>query len=109
MVEEFEAHRTALTGHCYRMLGSIADADDAVQETMLRAWRSRDGFDGRAHCAPGYIGLRRTSVWTKSKAGAKGSADGRGARGDDGGPADEEGADAHWLEPVPDALAYSGG
>jgi RNA polymerase sigma-70 factor (ECF subfamily) len=43
-----EEHRAALTGHCYRMLGSIADADDAVQETMLRAFRSLPGFDGRA-------------------------------------------------------------
>lgn len=41
-------HRVALTGHCYRMLGSVAEADDAVQETLLRAWRSLAGFDGRA-------------------------------------------------------------
>ncbi len=43
-----EVHRPALTGHCYRMLGSAFDADDAVQETMIRAWRNLDQFDGRA-------------------------------------------------------------
>ncbi|KYF70566.1 sigma-70 family RNA polymerase sigma factor [Sorangium cellulosum] len=43
-----DEHRAALTGHCYRMLGSAAEADDAVQETMLRAWRSIDQFEGRA-------------------------------------------------------------
>ena len=44
---DIEAHRHALTGHCYRM-GSAFDADDAVQETLIRAWRSRDQFAGRA-------------------------------------------------------------
>ncbi len=43
-----EQYRPALTGHCYRMLGSVADAEDAVQEAMLRAWKSMEGFANRS-------------------------------------------------------------
>jgi RNA polymerase sigma-70 factor, ECF subfamily len=45
---ELEQYRRELTGYCYRMLGSVFDADDAVQESMLRAWRGADGFEGRS-------------------------------------------------------------
>jgi len=43
-----ETHRRELTGYCYRMLGSVFEAEDAVQETMLRGWRGIDRFEGRS-------------------------------------------------------------
>jgi DNA-directed RNA polymerase specialized sigma24 family protein len=46
--DKLEEYRKELTGYCYRMLGSGFEADDAVQETMLRAWRAADGFEGRS-------------------------------------------------------------
>jgi RNA polymerase sigma-70 factor, ECF subfamily len=46
--QQLEQHRAELTGYCYRMLGSPFEAEDAVQETLLRAWRGIDRFEGRA-------------------------------------------------------------
>ena len=44
----FERYRRELTGYCYRMLGSVFEAEDAVQDTMVRAWRAIDSFEGRS-------------------------------------------------------------
>ena len=43
-----EPHRRALHAHCYRMLGSVSDAEDALQETLLRAWGGLASFEGRS-------------------------------------------------------------
>jgi RNA polymerase sigma-70 factor, ECF subfamily len=105
LADQFEQHRAALTGHCYRMLGSIADADDAVQETMLRAWRASDSFDGRAALRTWLYRIatnvcldqlsskqRRFRPMGNSPAGTVDTALIRLPH-------------AHWLEPVPDARA----
>lgn len=48
LVEDLESYRRELVGYCYRMLGSGFEAEDAVQETMLRAWRAAERFQGRS-------------------------------------------------------------
>jgi RNA polymerase sigma-70 factor, ECF subfamily len=102
---QLEQHRAALTGHCYRMLGSIVDADDAVQETMVRAWRSLDRFQERASLRT-WLYRIATNVCLDALADRA-----RRERPMEASPAGTVDAPlierprAHWLEPVPDARA----
>jgi RNA polymerase sigma-70 factor (ECF subfamily) len=102
-VAELEQYRRALTGYCYRMLGSAFEAEDAVQETLLRAWRGLDRFEGRA-AMKSWLYRIATNVCLDMLSGRE-----RRARPMDLGPAGpldgELGTlpDAAWIEPMPDA------
>jgi RNA polymerase sigma-70 factor (ECF subfamily) len=104
-VAALEAHRTALTGHCYRMLASPFDAEDAVQETMVRAWRSLNKFDGRSSLRT-WLYRIATNVCLDAL-----SDRARRARPIEEGPvgtAEDELESlprSHWLEPIADAKA----
>ena len=97
------SYHAELRAHCYRMLGSLPDAEDAVQEALLRSWRAIGGFEGR--------GSVRSWLYSIATNAALDAARRRSRRElpVDFGPAAGRGADldpplteASWLEPFPD-------
>lgn len=100
-----EAHRRALKLHCYRMLGSLHEAEDAVQETMLRAWRGFDDFEARASLKNW---LYRIATNVALNMVASRSRRGRLMPDQLGGPSTEHplgrpDMEAPWVDPYPDA------
>ena len=99
---QLEQYRRELIAYCYRMLASPFEAEDAVQETMLRAWRAYDGFEGRSQLRS-WLYRIATNVCLDLLAGRE-----RRARPMDLGPAGEpvvenlRTPDVPWLQPIPD-------
>lgn len=101
--QQLELHRKELTAYAYRMLGSAHEAEDAVQESLLRAWKSIDGFEGRA-ALRSWLYRITTNVCLDMLNGKE-----RRIRPMDLGPArsadsplDDGLPEVYWLQPVPD-------
>ena len=107
--EATDPYRRELLAHCYRMTGSVHDAEDLVQETYLRAWRAYHGFEGRSSvrtwlyriatnvCLTALEGQQRRPMPT-----------GLGAPASDAGKPVEENGEIPWLEPMPDGVLEAG-
>ena len=107
--DQLERYRPALTGHCYRMLGSVVDAEDAVQEAMLRAWKSLDKFQQQSSLKT-WLYRIATNVCLDTLASSERKrvrpldvSDGPVAVRD-GMPLPQRRRE-EWLEPIPDAMA----
>lgn len=100
-----EQHRRELTAYCYRMLGSPFEAEDAVQETLIRAWRGLDRFEGRAQLRS-WLYRIATNVCLDMLDGRKRRAlpMDLGPARDPGGPVGGTRAAIEWVEPAPDEL-----
>ena len=104
-VEQLEHHRRELVGYCYRMLGSIYEAEDAVQDTMLRAWRALATFEDRAGLRPWLYRIATNVCIDMLKGRARRalpmhvapSANGELRLGD-------RRPEATWVQPAPDVL-----
>jgi RNA polymerase sigma-70 factor, ECF subfamily len=105
-VADTEPFRRELLAHCYRMLGSIQDAEDLVQETYLRAWRSYGGFEGRSSVRTWLYQIATNGCLTEL---AKRSrrmlpSDLCAPEQDPGASPEGAGTEVNWLQPVPDAM-----
>ena len=98
-----EPHRRELQVHCYRMLGSFQDAEDALQDTLLSAWRGLGGFDGRASIRTWLYRIATNRCLSALRSAARRPAKAWDIPGVEP-PEPTRLGEVVWLEPFPDAL-----
>jgi RNA polymerase sigma-70 factor (TIGR02960 family) len=96
-----EPHRRELQLHCYRLLGSMQDAEDVVQETLLAAWRSLEAFEGRSSVRAWLYRIATNRSLNALRARSRRA---REAQTMDDTPPPTRRIEPIWLEPYPDAL-----
>src|SRR5262245_48780730 len=98
-------YRTELLAHCYRMMGSAEEAEDQVQETFLRAWRSYDAFEGRSSMRTWLYRIATNVCLTAiERRGRRPLPSGLGGPAEDAAAALVPGPEVPWLRPLPDGL-----
>jgi RNA polymerase sigma-70 factor, ECF subfamily len=103
--EQLEQYRRELTGYCYRMLGSFHEAEDAVQDTMLRAWRALAKFDDRTGLRPWLYRIATNVCVDMLKGRARRALPMDVAPvGDSAGRFGDRRPEATWIQPAPDRL-----
>jgi RNA polymerase sigma-70 factor, ECF subfamily len=103
--DEFAQYRGELVAHCYRMLGSLHDAEDAVQETYLRAWRGFADFEQRSSVRTWlYRIATRVCLNSLQHSSRRLVPSALGAPGNDPGDIEPQALEVSWLEPFPDLL-----
>jgi RNA polymerase sigma-70 factor, ECF subfamily len=102
--------RQELLGYCYRMLGSVDDAEDQVQETMLRAWRAYEDFEGRSSLRTWLFRIATNACLRAIETrGKRPLPSGLGAPTEDpDGPLQAIASEIPWLQPIPDSLVAGG-
>jgi RNA polymerase sigma-70 factor (ECF subfamily) len=103
------AHRDELHAHCYRMLASVHDADDAVQEALLRAWKGLAGFESRSSIRTWLFKIATNASFDLLKKRSRRELPiERGRRIEAGGSPGDAWFDAGWIEPYPDHFVEAG-
>jgi RNA polymerase sigma-70 factor, ECF subfamily len=103
-----EQYRRELFAHCYRMTGSVHDAEDLVQETYLRAWRAYHSFEGRSSVRTWLYRIATNVCLTALEGKSRRPLPvGLGAPSSEAGAPLDERTEVTWLEPVPDAAVES--